>query len=473
MAKKMKKMGVFIFAMMNVAIVLSLRGLPLLAKTGMHMVFFILFASFLFLIPSALVSAELATGWVKDGGIYRWVKEAFGSKLGFTAIWLQWIQNTIWYATVLAFAAGAISYLFLNPSLSYNKYFIIAIILIVYWGATFINFRGLKAASWFTTICVIGGTIVPAALIIILGFLWVFLGNPIEFVNTSHGFFPDFKNFENLAFLAGTVLLFSGIEVNAVHVLDLENPKKSYPKAIFLAIAIIIIVFLLGSFAVAASIPAENISLTAGIMQGFKDMLHMFKLDWLLPVMGFLVAFGAIGSVTAWIGGPSKGLLATAKHGELPPYLQYTNKNNVQTHILWIQGLIVTVLAFVFLVIPNVNTAYFLLTALTIVLYLIMYILLYLSGIVLRYKQPNVKRPYKIPGGNFGMWLVAGIGLIAVVFAFIVGFFPPALLEIESPGIYVSFLIIGTLVFVAAPIIINHFKKPSWVKKITKKKGNK
>ena len=214
----------------------------------------------------------------------------------------------------------------------------------------------------------------------------------------------------------------------------------------------------------------KDISLTAGIMQGFKDMLHMFKLDWLLPVMGFLLAFGAIGSVTAWIGGPSKGLLATAKHGEIPPFLQHTNKNNVQTHILWIQGLIVTVLAFVFLLIPNVNTAFFLLTALTVLLYLIMYMLLYLTGIVLRYKHPNVKRTYKIPGGNFGMWLVAGIGLLAVVFAFIVGFFPPAQLEIASPGVYVSFLIVGTVVFVAAPIIINQFKHPSWVKKIKKKK---
>ncbi|NGX44305.1 MAG: Glutamate/gamma-aminobutyrate antiporter [Candidatus Anoxychlamydiales bacterium] len=470
MVKKMKKMGVFIFAMMNVAIVLSLRGLPLIAKTGMNMIFFVLFASFLFLLPSALVSAELATGWIKDGGIYRWVKEAFGSKLGFTAIWLQWIQNTIWYTTVLAFAAGALSYLFLDPSLSYNKYFIIVVILVVYWGATFINFKGLKAASWFTTICVIGGTIVPAVLIIILGLLWVFSGNPLEFVHSSHtNFFPDFKNFDNLAFLAGTVLLFAGIEVNAVHVLDLKNPKKSYPKAVFVALAIIIVVFLLGSFSVAASIPAKDISLTAGIMQSFKDMLHMFKLDWLLPVMGFLVAFGAIGSVTAWIGGPSKGLLATAKHGELPPYLQFTNKNNVQTHILWIQGLIVTVLAFVFLLIPNVNTAFFLLTALTVLLYLIMYILLYLAGIVLRYTQPNVKRPYKIPGGNFGMWLVAGIGLLAVVFAFIVGFFPPSQLEIVRPERYVIFLIAGTVVFVTTPIIINHFKQPSWVKKNKKK----
>ena len=470
MAKKIQKLGVFIFAMMNIAIVLSLRGLPLIAKTGSQMLFFVLFASILFLLPVSLVSAELATGWLKDGGVYRWVKEAFGSKLGFTAIWLQWIQNTIWYTTVLAFAAGALAYLFVDPKLASNKIFIIAVILIVYWGATFINFRGLNAASWFSTICVMGGTILPAILIIVLGLVWMFLGHPLEFLKVPHGgFFPDFKNFNSLAFLAGTVLLFSGMEVNAVHVKELNDPKKSYPKSIFISLAVIVITFLLGSFAVAATIPAKDISLTAGIMQGFKDLLHMFKLDWLLPIVGFLVAFGAIGSVTAWIAGPSKGLLATAKHGELPPFLQYTNKNKVQTHILWIQGLIVTVLAFAFLLVPNVSTAFFLLTALTVVLYLVMYILLYAAAIRLRYKKPNVKRPYKIPGGNFGMWLVAGIGLISVLFAIVVAFFPPSELPVDNPNIYVWFLVIGTVVFVSAPMIINNFKKPSWAKKSEKK----
>jgi amino acid transporter len=154
MPKKLHKIGVFVFAMMNVAIVLSLRGLPMIADTGTQMIFFILFASLLFLLPVSLVSAELATGWTKEGGVYRWIKEAFGSKLGFTAIWIQWIQNAIWNVTVLAFAAAALSYLFFDPKLATNPLFIVAVVFIVYWGAMFINFRGFKAASWFAKVCV-------------------------------------------------------------------------------------------------------------------------------------------------------------------------------------------------------------------------------------------------------------------------------------------------------------------------------
>ncbi|MBT4530502.1 MAG: amino acid permease, partial [Phycisphaerae bacterium] len=137
--------------MMNIAVVMSLRGLPMMAKEGLTMVFYLLFASILFLVPVSLVSAELATGWPKNGGVYVWVKEAFGSKLGFTAIWLQWIQNVIWYPTVLAFAAGALAYLFLDPELANNKLFSVVVILVVYWGATLVNLRGVASAGWLTT----------------------------------------------------------------------------------------------------------------------------------------------------------------------------------------------------------------------------------------------------------------------------------------------------------------------------------
>ncbi len=464
-APKKHYLSIFVLGMMNVAVVMSLRGLPMMAKEGLPMIFFLLFASLLFLIPVSLVSAELATGWPEDGGVYRWVSEAFGSNWGFTAIWLQWIQNVIWYPTVLAFAAAALSYMFIDPSLAGNKLFNVAIILIVYWGATFINFRGMKSSGRLTTAGVLGGTIFPGILIIVLGVLWVTGGHPISFEATSHSIFPDFSNFNSIAFLAGIVLLFAGMEVGAVHVRELREPKKQFPKAIFLAMFVIIIIFTLGSLSIAAVLPQANISLTAGIMQAFKDMLHLYHLDWLLPVLGFLAAFGAIGGVTAWIAGPSKGLLATAKNGDLPPFLQYTNKNGIQTHILYVQGIIVTLITLVYLLMPNVSSAFFLLTALTAILYLIMYFILYITAIKLRYSKPDVHRSYKVPGGNFGMWMVAGAGILAVVFACIVGFFPPSQLKTGSPAFYVLFLIGGCIIFIGAPLIIHKMKKPEWMPK--------
>lgn len=268
--------------------------------------------------------------------------------------------------------------------------------MLVYWGATFINFHGLKTASWLTTLFVITGTLLPAAVIILLGLVWAFMGHPLQFLQSQTHFLPDFSNFNNIAFLGGTVLLFAGMEVGAVHVTDMKNPKRQYAKAVFISMSIIIAIFLLGALAIGSALPIKAISLTAGIMQAFKELLDLYHLKWLVPLIGFLVAFGAIGGIIAWIGGPSKGLLATAKSGELPKFLQHVNKNGIQTHILWVQGIIVTILAFVFLLIPNVSGAYFLLSALTVTLYLVMYMLLYAAAIRLRYSKPNVQRQYKI-----------------------------------------------------------------------------
>ncbi|HJN71704.1 MAG: amino acid permease [Phycisphaerae bacterium] len=465
--KSKKKLGVFVLAMMNVAVVMSLRGLPMMAKEGMTMVFYLLFASILFLVPVSLVSAELATGWPKNGGVYIWVKEAFGSKLGFTAIWLQWIQNVIWYPTVLVFAAGALAYLFVDPTLAENKFFSIIVILVVYWGATFVNLRGVASAGWLTTAGVIGGTILPGLLIIILGLCWWFGGNPIAFdaTVTATACLPDFGNINSLAFLGGIVLLFAGMEVGSVHVNELGNPKKQFPAAIFIAMFVIIGIFTLGSFAVAAVLPADEISLTAGIMQALRDFLNEFHALWLLPILGFLIAFGAIGGVTAWIAGPSRGLLATASKGELPPILQKVNKSGIQVNILMVQGAIVTLISLVYLLMPNVSSAFFLLTALTACLYLFMYMLLFATAIKLRFTKPDVPRAFKVPGGNVGMILLAGVGLLAVIYAYIILFFPPSDLAVGSPTFYVAFLVIGNLIFILLPMIINHFKKPSWVAK--------
>ena len=454
--------SVFVLAMMNVAVIMSLRGLPMMAKEGLPMIFFILFASLFFLVPVSLVSAELATGWPEAGGVYRWVSEAFGANWGFTAIWLQWIQNVIWYPTVLAFAAGALSYMFLDPALAGNQLFNVVVILVIYWGATFLNFHGMKTSGLITTAGVIGGTIFPGILIIGLGAAWIIMGKPLAFEAGSMSWLPDFNNFNSIAFLAGVVLLFAGMEVGAVHVHELKEPKKQYPKAVFLSMFIIIFIFALGSFAIAAVLPAADISLNAGIMQAFHDLFKLFGVEWLLPILGFLAAFGAIAGVTAWIAGPSKGLLATAKNGDLPPLLQKTNKKGVQTHILWVQGLIVTGISLVYLLMPNVSSAFFLLTALTAILYLIMYFILYIAAITLRYKKPDVHREYRVPGGNAGMIFVAGIGMLAVLFAIVVGFFPPKQLEIKNPAFYVIFLAVGAIIFVGAPLVIHRFKKPEW-----------
>ena len=468
--KNKRVLGVFVLAMMNVAVIASLRVLPMMAEEGFSLVFFFVAAALVFLIPTALVSAELATGWTKQGGVYLWVKEAFGGRWGFLAIWLQWIQNVIWYPTVLSFAGATLAYM-INPSLANNKIYMLAVILTVYWGSTLASFRGMRTTGWLSTVGALVGTLVPGAAIITLGLMWFFSGNVPQISMTAKDLFPDMTSIRNIVFLAGVLLTYAGMEVSAVHAQEVKNPQKNYPRAIFLAVLIILVVVILGALSIAVVVPQPKISLVAGLMQAFTMFFNDYHLKWIVPVVAFMITLGALGQVTAWIVGPSKGLFATAKEGDLPPFFQRVNKNGVAVNLLTVQGCIVTILSLVFLLMPDVNSSYWILSALTVQLYLIMYILLYSAAIKLRYSKPNVQRAYKIPGGNLGMWIIAGVGILGALFAIFIGFFPPAQLKSGSILFYGLFLSLGILVMCGVPLVIYEFRKPNWQTTETKPKG--
>ncbi len=471
-----KKVSAITLALMTVASVVSLRGLPMMAAEGYSMVFYILFATCIFLLPAAMVSAELGSAFAQEnGGVYTWVKAAFGPRWGFTAIWLQWIQNVVWYPTVLAFAASSLAYVAMNDALASNGYFVGAVIMVVYWLATGVALAGSTAVNSVTRYGVILGTLLPGILIIILGLLWIDQGNPIALEVQTHvidgvtssekahaRFFPHISNLGNIAFLAGIVLLFAGVEVQAVQAADMKNPAHDFPLAMFIASLIIVLLFFLGSFAIATVIPASQINLTAGVMQTFKVLFAKYHISFLLPVLGLLMAFGAIGGVMSWVTGPSRGLLQTAKEGEMPPFMAKTNAKGAPITLLIIQLCIVTVLALLYFIMENVSVAFFVLSAMTATLYLAMYMLMFAAALRLRYTKPDMPRPYKVPGGMCAMWFIAGIGFLGVAFAFIVGFFPPTSLAVGSPTLYVSLVAAGLIIFTGMPLLIQHLKKPSW-----------
>jgi putative glutamate/gamma-aminobutyrate antiporter len=445
--------------MMNIAVVMSLRGLPMMAKEGFSIVFILGAITLFFFLPSALVSAELASGWyVEVGGVYRWVREAFGQRAGFVAVFLQWIQNVIWYPVVLAFGGSALAYLLHAPNLAQDKIYTVIVILLVYWGATFLNFRGLAMTGKISHWGVLYGTMLPALVIIVLGLSWWLHGNPLEF--TKHpSSFSKLKHFARIDFLTAVMMMFAGIEVSAVHVKEVENPKRNFPKAIFLSSVIIILVFFLGSLSIAAVLPREQITLTAGIMQALDLILREFNLSWMLQPIGLLVAFGTVGSIAAWIVGPSKGLFSTAKEGHLPPLLARSNQAGVPTSILLIQAVIVSFLTIVYFLMPSVSSAFFLLLVLSGILYLLMYLLLFAAAIRLRYSHPNVERTYRVPGGKLGMWIISGLGIVGSLFAIIMGFSPPQTLPMGNANVYFWFLLGGVILFIAIPLGIMQKRK--------------
>ena len=459
-------LGVFALAMINVAAIVSLRGLPAESVYGLSSAFYYLFAALFFLIPVSLVAAELTTGWPQKGGVFRWVGEAFGTRAGFLAIWLQWIQTTIWFPTVLTFAAVSIAFIGPNQSwdaaLSANSVYVLCIVLAVYWLATFLNFGGMRSSGVITKWGALLGTVVPAALLILLGMAYWALGNPIDISMTPSDFIPDLSNFNNIVLAASIFLFYAGMEMSAVHVKDVQNPGRDYPAAIALAAIITVCIFVFGTLAIGFVIPGSQINLVQSLLVAYDKLFLWIGMPWLGNIMAIFLAFGVLAQVVAWVGGPSKGLLQVGMAGYLPRVLQKRNGNGVQVGILILQGCIVTLLATLFVILPSVQTAYQIISQLTIILYLIMYLLMFSAAIYLRHKEPDVKRTFRIPGGNLGMWVVAGVGLLSSLLAFFFSFIPPGQIPVGSPAVYVGILIVGALIFVAIPMVIYSMRKPEW-----------
>ncbi|MBO5814130.1 MAG: amino acid permease [Alistipes sp.] len=460
------KLSVMTLAIMNVTAVVSLRGLASEAVYGLSSAFYYLFAALVFLIPTALVAAELAAMFSdKQGGVFRWVGEAFGARTGFLAIWLQWIESTIWYPTVLTFGAVSIAFIGMDQShdvaLASNKIFTLIVVLAIYWIATIISLKGLgwvgKISKWGGMI----GTIIPAGLLIILGIIYLATGGHNN-MDMSGSFFPDLSKLDNLVLASGIFLFYAGMEMMGIHVMEVENPKRNYPKAILIGSLVTVCIFVLGTFSLGFIIPAKEINLTQSLLIGFDNYFRHFHISWAGPIIAIALMFGVLAGVLTWVAGPSKGIFAVGKAGYLPPFFQKTNRAGVQRNILLIQGGLVTLLSLLFVVMPSVQSFYQILSQLTVLLYLIMYMLMFAAAIALRYKMRDTDRPFRLGKGNGLMWLLGGLGFCGSLLAFVLSFIPPGQIAVGSKAVWFSVLIIGCLVVVIIPFIIYAMRKPSW-----------
>ncbi|GGY11560.1 transporter [Paludibacterium paludis] len=435
------------------------------AQPGLMTIFLTLAAALLFLVPTALVAAELATAWPQDGGIFIWVREAFGERLGFVAVWLQWIQMVFGMTSIIMIIAATIAYV-IDPALASNKMYMLGMILAIWWGCTLVNMRGLKTLGWVSTVCVCLGVFLPGILLIMCGVTYVLSGNPImtDVSFTWNNLVPSLSDKGTLGLFIGFIFVVMGMEVSASNVSSIRDARRNYPIAIILVSCIMVALSVIGSAAIFVAIPKENISMTAGLMQAFELYFSKWGFGWLAPVMGLAIALGLIGQVNSWVLGPVRGLQATADSGALPEFLQKTNKHGVPVTLVMIQAVAISLVGILITVMPNVDNFYFMLMGLTGLIYLVAYLFMFSAAIYLRYKRPDVERSFKVPGGNAGMWICSGLGLLISLTAGYLGFFPPGSFK-GTAATYQTFQCIGLGVMLVIPFLVYSYGQKARARK--------
>ncbi len=440
---------------MTVACVASIRNTPSMAMYGWAAIFLYLLPAIVFLIPTSLVAAELASGW--EGGIYNWVSEGVGPRTGFVAVWTQYAMTLTYYPSLLASVASTLAFV-LSPSLASNGLYTGAIILIFYWLATMVSFRGLSTSAALSSGGMVIGTLIPGITLVVLGIAYLFGSGTNYAAGTT--IFPQFTGIASLVLIVNNFLSYAGMEVNAVHVNEMKNPGKEFPRAMFVASGMSVAIFVLPALAISFVVPRDQLSLTAGVMQAFHQFFAYFGVAFLTPVFALMIVCAMLGGMMGWLAGPSKGLLMVGReNGYLPPILQKTNKGGIQTHILIGQGVIVSIIALLFAFLPSVSNAYWILSAMTTQIYLIMYVLMFVSVVRLRKSQPDHPRGYKVPA----LMAIAGVGLVSSVLVFFVGLIPPSQFGNGHPFAYATMLLTGVVgLGLGIPALFLKFRKPHW-----------
>jgi glutamate:GABA antiporter len=444
-------------ALLTVGSVGYLGSAPALAVVGLASVFLYILPALVFLLPVSLVAAELASGW--QGGVYNWVEEGISAPMGLLAVWCEFAQTIFYYPALLAYVAGTLAYV-IDPALAGNGVYNAVVIIVLFWGGVLVSSRGQALVAELSSSGTLIGTLIPGAILVGLGVTYLLQGNHPAAPMTASHLLPAWTGLGSIVLVVNSFFTYAGIEVNAVHVDELRNPGRDYPKSIFLAVALILAVFILPTLAISWVIPADQISFTAGVMQAFDSLLAHFGAAFVVPLIAVALAVGALAGMLSWLDGPSEGLLRIGRErGFLPPYFQRVNRKGIEVRILAAQGTVITLIALLYAFIPSVSHAYWIFAAMATQVYLIMYVLMFIAAMRLRRAQPDHPRGYKAPA--LGLLCLAG-GLSSVA-ALVIGFIPPAQFGHSSPLAYAALILAGILAIgILPPLLLDRLRKPGW-----------
>lgn len=447
-------MGFWDLLLFNIAAVLGPRWIAAAGHNGTSSISLWALSAVGFFVPTALVIVELTSRFPEEGGLYAWSKEAFGDFHGFVAGWTYWIY-TVFYFPALLLASAAMSAYVIGPrgaALAQDRGFLLAGSFVLLAVAVGLNLIGLNIGKWLQNA---GGVSTYLPLLILAAvavILWRAHGAVTHF--TWPNMMPTW-DWGTVNFWPQIAFAFTGLEIGSMMSEEVRDPRRTFPRAIFVSGALIAVIYIVGTFAVLSLVPAEQVDPKSGVFQAITMGSTMLRVGFLGVLAALLVSVGNAGGVGSTVAGASRVPFVVGIDRYLPAAFGRIHPRWKTPHVaILVQAGVSAAILLLIQINETANSAYQILVDATTIVYFISLIYMYAAAIKLAYRTDRGANANAvlIPGGKLGVWIASLLGIVVVTGGIALSLIPPA--ESVDKFMFVEKLVVATALSVLLGLIL-------------------
>ena len=444
----MKQRDVVLFL---IAAVVGTRWIATAAAVGPSSLVIWLIGFLALFVPLAFTVFELSSRYPEEGGLYVWIRRAFGDYAGFLSGWMYWASNLTYFPGLLYFSAASLLFMFGAHGHGWSgnvTYYVVASLAGL--ALTLIlNLVGLNVGKWLPNAGAIG-TWIPVGLLVAAGFIaCARFGSATAF--TPRSFLPG-THLQDLVLWSTIAFAFGGIESASFLSEEIEDAGRTIPRAIVLAGVSITAIYVLGTLAVLLALPRSEVSGLQGIMQATERAGARIGAPWITLVSALLTAIGGLGGVAAWLASNGRLTFVAGVDRYLPPAFGRLHPRWGTPHVaLIVQGVGAGVFTLMSQAGTGVQGAYDALVSMTVIAYFIPLLLLFAAMIALQ-REPAPAGALLTPGGKPVAILMGALGIATTFVSMILAALPPG--DSKDPRLAVAKVIGGTLIVLVAGTLL-------------------
>jgi glutamate:GABA antiporter len=426
-AQLRKTMGFWDVLLFNIATVLGPRWIAAAGHNGTSSISLWVLAAVFFFVPGALVINELSSRFPEEGGLYAWSREAFGPFHGFIAGWTYWIYTVFYFPGLLLASASMSAYIIggRGSVLAQDRTFLLTVSLGLLLVAVVLNIIGLNVGKWLQNAGGVG-TYLPLLILAVVAAIVAWKhGSATQF--TLHNMMPAW-NWDTVNFWSQIAFAFTGLELVSAMSEEVRDPRRTLPRAVFGAGALIALMYIAGTFAILALVPAADLDPQSGVFHAITIGSVALKIGALGVLAAVLVTVGNAGGVGSTVAGIARVPFVVGIDRYLPAAFGKIHPKWKTPYIsILVQATVSGAILLGSQISETTRGAYQFLIDAAIILYFIPFLYMFAAVIKLARRRDRAENPHAVlvPGGSAGVWICGGLGFAVVLLGILVSLVPP------------------------------------------------